>query len=134
MPNLPARGAYFEFWRLPAGSSCWLRLLPLLFSQAVRFALITSKRQLHKLMDFVLGLRTRYPAFIARWKEYDGFIFTWVGNGLQRIRKKQLAVTNTTAPADLETLLQEIKSGQFRQVRPPIASLQQAADIALKLA
>jgi hypothetical protein len=83
-------------------------------------------------MNFVLGMRTCYPATISRWEEYDGFKFTWGGNGLQPARKKRLVVTKTAEPVNLEILVREIKSANIRQGRPPNVSLRQA-EIALKL-
>jgi hypothetical protein len=113
------------------GRSCWSGYCRWCSARQSGSPLSSAKR-LHDLMDFVHAMRARYPSSIATWEEYDGFIFSWSGNGLQPARRKRLVVTNTSEPVDLETLLQEIKSGAVRQGPPPIPSLQNAG-IGLKL-
>lgn len=72
-------------------------------------------------LDFALAVRRQYPQAVSYWEEYDGFIFSFGGNGLQPARKKRLVVKPVVIPVSLEVLLEDLKSGSIRTGNPPKA-------------
>jgi hypothetical protein len=72
-----------------------------------------------KRAGFAASVRKTYPTQISTWEEFDGFDFSWGGNGLQPSRKKRLVVHRTADAVDLETLINELKSGKLRKGSPP---------------
>ncbi len=73
--------------------------------------------------NFVAQLRRQYPASVSEWQQYDGYIFSWGGNGLQPARKKRLVTRYCAEPVLFEELLAELRDGSLRSEDPPNVSL-----------
>lgn len=74
-----------------------------------------------KRLSYVQQLRRRFPERISNWEEYDGFVFSWSGNGLQPARKRRLIWKELANPTSLSVLIAELKSGEFRKNPPKTA-------------
>lgn len=59
---------------------------------------------------------------MKRWEEYDGFIFSWGGDGLEPARKKWLVHRQLAQAVSLEVLIDELKSGRLRKTKMPNVS------------
>jgi len=71
-----------------------------------------------KRMKFAMWARQSFPYEIAEWEEYDGYIFSWGGNGLAPSRKNRLVWRRLADPVTLETLISELASGTLRPAEP----------------
>jgi len=67
----------------------------------------------------VLVLRRAYPAEVVEWQEFDGYEFCWGGSGLKPARKRRPVRRRTAEEVNLETLLEDLSSGNLRQCGPP---------------
>jgi len=72
-----------------------------------------------KRMDFALSVRKQFPQEVLHWEDYDGFIFSWGGNGLQPASKKRLVVEKVVEPVSLDILVKELNTGHTRKGDPP---------------
>lgn len=72
-------------------------------------------------VDFVLAARKQFPHELSYCEEYDGFVFSWGGNGLKPARKKRLVVKPVVHPVSLDVLLEELKTDKIRKGNPPTA-------------
>ena len=68
---------------------------------------------------WISNLRT---AWMKRWEKYDGFIFSWGGDGLEPARKKWLVHRQLAQAVSLEVLIDELKSGRLRKTKMPNVS------------
>jgi hypothetical protein len=59
--------------------------------------------------SFATALRRNFPLHKFEWEEYDGFKFSWGGNGLEPARKKRLVQTALAEPVSLEVLVRKLK-------------------------
>ncbi len=62
----------------------------------------------------VSKLRQKFPESVTEWEEYNGFQFTWGGNGREPVKRKRRVVKALADPVSLETLIQELNSGYIR--------------------
>jgi hypothetical protein len=69
--------------------------------------------------QFVSELRKKYPDKISEWQEYDGFEFSFGGNGLKPARKKKLIWRQLAQSVSLQTLVNELTSSSIRQNKAP---------------
>ena len=69
--------------------------------------------------QLVRTLRSRYPAEIGIWEEFDGHEFTWGGSGLQPARRKRLIRQPTADPVTFDQLLLELLNHRMRSSNPP---------------
>lgn len=83
-----------------------------------------------KRSSYVQQLRKRFPERLSKWADYDGFVFSWSGNGLQPARKRRLVWTELANPTSLTDLIAELKSGNFRKNPPKTALIRN--DLKLK--
>ncbi len=67
-----------------------------------------------ELVEFVSKLRQRFPDSVTEWEEYDGFQFSWAGNGREPAKRKRRIVRALADPVSIETLIQELNSGYIR--------------------
>jgi hypothetical protein len=72
-----------------------------------------------KRMDFALTARKQFPQEVSHWEDYDGFIFSWGGNGLQPASKKRLVIEKVVEPVSLDVLVEELNTGCTRKGDPP---------------
>lgn len=70
-------------------------------------------------MDYVLAMRKQLPVEISCWEDYEGYIFSWGGNGLQPARKKRLVTKPVVETVSLEVVIEELRSGRIRRGRRP---------------
>lgn len=82
-----------------------------------------TQKPLSERIAFIAGLRKAFPTEVSEWQEYDGFIFSWGGNGLAPARKKRLVTHKLVEPVSLPVLLDELVSGELRRCPPPNVSL-----------
>ncbi len=80
-------------------------------------------RRFSERRNFVAQLRTQYPVSVSEWQEYDGYIFSWGGNGLQPARKKRLVTRYCANPVSFEELIADLRDGSLRREDPPNVSL-----------
>ncbi len=73
--------------------------------------------------NFVAQLRQQYPVSVSEWQEYDGYIFSWGGNGLQPARKKRLVTRYCAEAVSFEELVAELRDRSLRSEDPPNVSL-----------
>ncbi len=76
-----------------------------------------------KLIEFVRGLRKRYPREVKEWEEFDGSVFSWGGNGLKPERRKRLKTTPMAQEVSFEQIFEELKAGKLRPQNFPNVSL-----------
>jgi len=67
-----------------------------------------------------LKVTSQYPAEVPEWVEYDGFEFSWGGDGLKPARKRRQVRTRVAELVDLDTLIDELRRGDIRPGAPPI--------------
>jgi hypothetical protein len=68
-----------------------------------------------KKIEFVMKLRKAVPLRVYGWVEEDHPKFSWGGNGLEASRRKIWRGEATAKPITLETLIEELKSGNLRK-------------------
>lgn len=64
-------------------------------------------------ISFVCSLRKAYPFAVKEWEEFDGFQFTWAGDGLKPVRKKRLVTRFLAEPVDFEHLIDVLRGRNF---------------------
>jgi hypothetical protein len=74
-------------------------------------------------VGFVMDLRKRFPAEVCHWEEYDTLVFSWNQTGLEPGRRKRLVRIRVAESVTLETLIDELKTGNLRQGNTPNLSL-----------
>jgi hypothetical protein len=61
-------------------------------------------------IKFVVELRKAFPAEISEWEDYDGFIFSWGGTGLNPARKRRLVRRKLVEPVSFEQLIKDFSA------------------------
>jgi hypothetical protein len=74
-------------------------------------------------MEFALAVRKQFAENVEEWEEYDGFTFSWGGDGLEPARKKRLVVRPVVDAVALEVLVEELKAGKVRVGSAPEPTL-----------
>lgn len=78
---------------------------------------------LHQRMRFTSALRRAFPRRITQWEEYDGYQFSFAGNGFEPAKKKRQIIIELATPVDFQIFIDELKSGNIRQSNFPNVSV-----------
>lgn len=99
-------GNTFTGYCINCGAICRLHHLPI--------ALFVQR------MQYAIALRNAFVEEVEEVDEYDGFVFSFGGNGLKPARKTRFSTRRLVEPVSYEKLLSDLQSGMLCPENPPV--------------